>query len=167
MPTSGSRHPLPAWNHSDRLAKNEKKQTRLETWTSNTETLTSFWNCPALPCPAPPCLCPALLPCPALALALGPALCPPHCPALPCPPCPALPALPCRAGLRTSSSPTGGQVVCWKPLLFVERPAQAARTHNPHPSISAVLGCAMWLFMCRMAKRSREQESPPSGGFGG
>ena len=167
MPTSGSRHPLPAWNHSDRLAKNEKKQTRLETWTSNTETLTSFWNCPALPCPALPCPalplpalpCPAALPCPCP--------CPWPCP-LPSPlPCPALPTLPCRAGLRTSSSPTGGQVVCWKPLLFVERPAQAARTHNPHPSISAVLGCAMWLFMRRMAKRSREQESPPSGGFGG
>ena len=64
-------------------------------------------------------------------------------PALPCP------ALPCPAPISNSPPPRfarkkasqslpnplkpacEGRSVCWKPLLLVERPAQAARTHNP------------------------------------
>ena len=97
---------------------------------------------------------------------------PPHpCPGSALPPCPALPRTAC---LRTSSSlerGREGQVVCWKLLLLSSGRHRPRGRTTRHPSISAVLGCAMWLFMCRTATGSREQESrkPPlgGGGFGG
>ena len=125
--------------------------------------------CPALPCPAlpsPPLPCPAALPCPALPCLPCPAL---PCPALPCPalpalPCPALPcpwpALPCPVLARREALTGRGSRLFVGNLLFVERPAQAARTHNPTP---IHLSCAL---LCLVAyilnwKGSREQESPP------
>ena len=54
------------------------------------------------------------------------------CLALPCLPCacPALPALLLSSCLRAALAGRDNWCVCWKPLLFAERPAQAARTHN-------------------------------------
>ena len=165
MPTSGSRHPLPAWNHSDRLAKNEKKQTRLETWTSNTETLTSFWNCPALPCPALPCPAP---PCPAL----------PCCPALPLPlplalpsalptalPCPAHPALPSRSSHFQQPDRRPG---CLLETLAFRRAAGTGR-EDPQPApihISSAWLCDVVVYASNGEKEQRARKPPFRGVWG-
>ena len=46
------------------------------------------------------------------------------------------------------------------PLLLVERPAQAARTHNPTVIHFGSVYCETHIF-CKAARGSREQESPP------
>ena len=91
--------------------------------------------------PSPALTCPALALCPAPAPPAPPAA-PPATPALlPCP------VLALRAALTA----------CCLLSPCVERPAQAARTHNPTP---IHLSCA-WSLIYLTAKGSREQESPP------
>ena len=76
---------------------------------------------------------------------------------------------PCQPALL-SATLTGCErrSVCWEPLLLVERPAQAARTHNPtviHFS-SVLLWYEHFLQSCEGKQRARK---PPllEGGFGG
>ena len=129
--------------------------------------------CPLRPAPCPlgsalpSALCrplPSVCPLPAALCPLPSALCP-----LPSPLCP-LPSAPCCPVVLSAA------LVC-----HFERPLQGARCglfdgkpcfsssgrHRPRgpttrrQSISAVLGCAMWLFLCRTTKGSKEQENPP------
>ena len=90
-----------------------------------------------------------ILPCPLPLAALAPR------PALPC-------ILPCLW------SPSSDPCRLQRCGVFDGNPCFASSgRHRPrgpttrHQSISALLGCAMWLFMCRTAKGSREQGSPP------
>ena len=89
-------------------------------------------------------------------------------------PCPAL-LLPCCPDALlpfaafSAVTVCEGRIVCWKPLLLVERPAQAqaARTHNPTPiHLSGALNGNV-VILCRISRGSREQETPPRGGLGG
>ena len=85
-------------------------------------------------------------------------------------PCPGLACPASRAGLRTSSSPDRGregQVVCWKPLLFVERPAQPARTHNPTPiHISSAWLCNVVVYVSNGERKQRARKPPLRGVWG-
>ena len=108
------------------------------------------WGSRALGPQSPALRCPDL-PCNAL---------PPH--PLPCPaPCPALPS-PCQP--RAALIGGEGQAVCWKPSLFVDRPAQAARTDNPTPiHISSARLCNVVVYVSN-GERARK---PPLRGVWG
>ena len=110
------------------------------------KTTVFFWGGSALPCPCPALRCPAL-PRPAL------------CPALPYPalPCPALPALPlrCRA-LRATLA-----------VFVIERPAQAARTHNPTPiHLSSAFLCNVVIYVSNSERKQRARKPPLRGVWG-
>ena len=101
---------------------------------------------PALPCPALRC---AALPCPGLA---WPGLAWPW-PALPCP------VLARRVALTGREGPG-----CL--LEFVERPAQAARTHNPTPiHLSCALLCLV-AYILNCARKQRARKPPLRGVWG-
>ena len=93
-------------------------------------------------------LCPSALPSPAL-----PCLSLPFLPALPCPACPAC---------LTSEPLQGG-----KPTLFVERPAQATRTHNPTPiRLSYGLLCNVVVSVSNSERKQRARKPTLKGGLG-
>ena len=52
-------------------------------------------------------------------------------------------------------------------MLFVEWPAQAARAHNRHQSISALLGCQCGCLCVEQRKEAESKEAPLEGGLGG
>ena len=150
--------------------------------------------CPALPCPALPCpVCPPTVSERGCARVVAPTrIGPPNpsrlerhlqkdkgctppiglpnhdlerfgsrpCPALPCP---ARPALPLRATLCR---------VRGAGCLMETHVLSSSGRHRPrgpttrHQSISAVLCCAMWLFLCRTAKEAESKNAPLGVGAG-
>ena len=73
-------------------------------------------------------------------------------------PCPALPALPCCPA---------AQVVRWKPMLFVELPACAARAHNPTPiHLSSAWLCNVFVYVPYSERKQRARKPPLRGVWG-
>ena len=57
--------------------------------------------------------------------------------------------------------------VCWEPLLLVERPAQAARTHNPTIIHFSSVFAVTRTFCAECEGKQRARKPPLEGGWGG
>ena len=63
--------------------------------------------------------------------------------------------------LRATLTGCEGRVVCWKPLLLVERPAPAARTHDPTPiHLSCVYFGKVGRLCVELRREARSKKTP-------
>ena len=71
------------------------------------------------------------------------------------------------AGFRATLTGCERRSVCWEPLLLVERPAQAARTHNPTIIHFSSVFAVTRTFCAECEGKQRARKPPLEGGWGG